>query len=45
MRRKVQSADLVYLMGPAPTFIDAFFVLLSLERKRPPVIYTHQFVH
>ena len=43
MRRKVQSADLVYLMGPAPTFIDAFFVLLSLERKRPPVIYTHQF--
>jgi glycosyltransferase involved in cell wall biosynthesis len=41
--RLLEHCDLVHLHGPAPTFADAFLAAYALRRRRPPLLYSHNF--
>jgi rhamnosyl/mannosyltransferase len=41
--RRLDLCDLVHVHGPAPTCADVFLARYALRRRRPPLLYSHNF--
>jgi rhamnosyl/mannosyltransferase len=41
--QRLEPCDLVHLHGPAPSFADVFLARDALRRRRPPLLYSHNF--